>query len=109
MPHTWVGSELIHAVLDLLAYTREDDEALILGAGIPANWVTEKEGVTVRNLRTEYGLLSYTVRREGEGVRYTIENGIRVPPGGIVASWQGREVVVHTLPADLIIPRVIPR
>jgi hypothetical protein len=109
MPHTWVGSELIHAVLDMLAYTREDDQALVLGAGLAPDWVTAKEGVTVRNLRTEFGLLSYTVRREGEGARYWIEEGIRVPPGGIVASWQGREGVAHTLPADLIIPRVIPR
>jgi hypothetical protein len=100
-----VGSELIHAVLDLLAYTREEDDTLVLGAGIPPAWVTAAEGVTVRNLRTEYGSLSYTVRRQGGGVRYVIEKGIRVPPGGIVASWQGREVVIRTLPADLVIPR----
>jgi hypothetical protein len=105
MPHTWVGSELIHAFLDLLAYTRAEEDALVVGAGIPPEWVTATEGVTVRNLRTEYGSLSYTVRREGEGVRYVIEKGIRVPPGGVVASWQGREVVVHTLPADRVIPR----
>ena len=36
MPHTWVGSGFVEAVRDLFAYEREDDRALVLAAGIPA-------------------------------------------------------------------------
>jgi hypothetical protein len=105
MPHTWVGSEYLHAFLDLLAYTREDDDTLILGAGIPTQWVTDREGVTVRNLQTEHGPLSYTVTNEGDGVRFRIEKGFKMPPGGVVVSWQGREQAVRQLPADVVTGR----
>ena len=35
MPHTWVGSDFIRSVLDMLAYERGRDGALVLGAGVP--------------------------------------------------------------------------
>ena len=34
LPHTWVGSDFVRSVLDMLAYEREDDESLVLGAGV---------------------------------------------------------------------------
>ncbi|CAN5171800.1 discoidin domain-containing protein [soil metagenome] len=83
MPHTWVGSDYIRSLLDMLAYTREDDSALVLGAGVTQDWLVGS-GVAVRGLRTEYGALSYTMRREGEMVRVRVQGGVRVPPGGIV-------------------------
>ncbi len=102
MPHTWVGSEYIHALLDLFAYKRAEDGALVLGAGLPPEWV-EREGVSVQGLRTEHGLLSYTAKREGEGVRFRIDQGLTVPAGGLVIHWQGREMAVRQLPADIFI------
>ncbi len=97
MPHTWVGSEYIHAFLDLLAYVRESDQALILGAGLPPEW----NSVSVRDLRTEYGPLEYSVAPEGKGVRYRIAAGLKIPPGGIVVRWQDKEAVVRELPATV--------
>jgi hypothetical protein len=103
MPHTWVGSDFLHAVLDLLAYTRESDGALVLGAGVPASWLAGGEEVAVRNLRTPHGPLSYSLRAESGGVRYRIEGGLAVPPGGIVVRWGEKERVVRTLPAEGLI------
>ena len=34
MPHTWVGSDFVRSVLDVLAYTRERDSALVLAADL---------------------------------------------------------------------------
>lgn len=99
MPHTWVGSEFIHSMLDLLAYVREPDGALVLGAGLKPDW---KE-VSVRGLRTEYGPLEYTVTPEGSGVRYRIAEGLKMPPGGIVVRWQDEEMVIRKLPADVVL------
>ncbi|HET9229570.1 MAG TPA: hypothetical protein VFR31_23010, partial [Thermoanaerobaculia bacterium] len=96
MPHTWVGSEFLHSFLDFFAY--EKDGALILGDGLLPAW----NDVTVRGLRTEYGPLDFTVTPEGEGVRYRI-SGPSVPPGGIVARWQGKEIVIRELPAEVVI------
>lgn len=99
MPHTWVGSEFLHSFLDLFAYVREPDGALVLGAGLPATW----NEVSVKGLRTEYGPLEYSVTPEGAGVRYRIAAGLTVPPGGIVVRWGEKEAVVRELPADVVI------
>ncbi|HVG09069.1 MAG TPA: discoidin domain-containing protein [Thermoanaerobaculia bacterium] len=98
MPHTWVGSEFLHSFLDFFAYVREPDGALVVGDGLLPAW----NDVTVRGLRTEYGPLDFSVTPAGEGVRYRI-SGPTVPPGGIIARWQGKEVVVRELPAEVII------
>lgn len=102
MPHTWVGSDFLHSVLDFLAYIRESDEALVLGAGILPEWV-EGEGIAVRGLRTEYGPVSYTAKKEGDGVRFRIEGGLTVPSGGIVIRWQGKETAMRELPAEVVV------
>ncbi|HEV7588619.1 MAG TPA: discoidin domain-containing protein [Longimicrobium sp.] len=84
LPHTWVGSDFIRSVLDFFAYEREADGALVVGAGIPAAWVTEAPGVSVRGLSTHYGPLSFTMRASGSVVRVRFAPGLRAPPGGII-------------------------
>jgi hypothetical protein len=84
LPHTWVGSDFIRSVLDFFAYERETDGALVVGAGIPAAWVNEAPGVSVRGLSTHYGPLSFTMRATGSVVRVHFEPGLRTPPGGII-------------------------
>ena len=65
MPHAWVASDFIRAVLDLFAYERDDDQSLVLAAGIPPAWL-DGAGIAVRNLRTPYGPLSYSLRKEAD-------------------------------------------
>jgi hypothetical protein len=84
MPHTWVGSDFIRSVLDMFAYEREADSALVVGAGVPAAWVTDAPGVTVRGLRTEYGTLDLEMRAQAGVVRARVAGDLRVPPGGVV-------------------------
>jgi hypothetical protein len=81
LPHTWVGSDYVRSVLDMLAYERGD--TLVVGAGVPAPWM-EGPGLEVRDLCTSLGRLSYTMRALDTGVDVNIEAGLRVPPGGIV-------------------------
>ena len=83
MPHGWVASDFINAVLDMLAYERSSDGALVLGAGLPDAWL-EEVGVSVERLRTPYGLLTYTLRSNGERgfLTYTLDG--HAPPGGLV-------------------------
>jgi len=86
MPHTWVGSDYVRSLLDCFAYEREADSTLVLGAGVPWEWVIDAPGVRIGGLPTPYGKLSYTMRAVGRGVDVLIEPGLRVPPGGIVVS-----------------------
>jgi F5/8 type C domain-containing protein len=83
MPHGWVESDYIRAVLDLFAYERDRDSALVLAKGIPTEWIDAK-GVAVAGLRTPYGSLGYTLAREGERLVLRIDGASGVPPGGFV-------------------------
>jgi len=131
IPHTWVGSDFVRAVLDMLAWEREADDALVVGAGVAEAWAREEPGVRVYRLDTWHGPLSYVMRGDGAGLRVEIEPGLRVPRGGLViaapgvdsrwrATVNGRpaavnargEVVVRSLPASVRLspaPAVLPR
>jgi len=121
MPHGWVASDFIRAALDLFAYERESDRALVLAGGVPPEWL-EGSGVTVKDLRTPYGLLKYSLKKEGGGVVLQVAGRSRVPPGGFVlvwpgqrppprdtrvngkaAQWDGTELHFHELPAKVVV------
>jgi hypothetical protein len=86
LPHAWVESDYVRSALDLFAYTRDDDQALVIAAGLPAVWL-EGEGVAVEGLRTPYGPLGYTIRRDRDRLVLTLSPGLEPPPGGIVLRW----------------------
>jgi hypothetical protein len=121
MPHTWVGAGFVRSLRAMLAYEREEDGALVLAAGVPAEWLAENGGVSVKRLPTHYGVLTYTLRADGPGaLRLRLSGDLAVPPGGIVvqpplpgplktASVNGRglasfapdHVTLSQFPADL--------
>ena len=86
MPHGWIASDFASAALDLFAYERQSDQALVLAAGVPTDWLAGP-GIAVENLRTPYGELSYTLRRDGHRLMLTIAGGLTLPPGGLVFRW----------------------
>ena len=83
MPHTWVGSDYIRSVLDMFAYDRASDSALVVGAGIAEKWVREAPGVKVRALGTPYGPIDFDVRASARSLVAHIGGTMHVPPGGI--------------------------
>ena len=94
MPHTWVGSDFLRSVADLFVYERETDSTLVLGAGIPDAWLADS-GLSVRDLSTWWGLLSYTAQRHDNAVAVTIDGGLRIPSGGILVEPPGSGRVVR--------------
>lgn len=89
MPHTWVGSDFVRSVLDMLAYERESDLALVVGAGIPRAWVDQAPGVRVSAMPTRYGPLHFTMSRAGTGVQAQVGGEMEMPPGGILVAPPG--------------------
>ncbi|MGO4220506.1 discoidin domain-containing protein [Lysobacter sp. TAF61] len=85
LPHAWVASDYVRSALDMFAYSRDDD-ALVVAAGIPANWL-QGEGVSVANLRTPMGMLGYSLRQSGDRVVFRLAPGLAPPPGGVVLIW----------------------
>jgi hypothetical protein len=120
LPHAWVGSDFIRAVLDLFAWERASDGAVVLAAGVPSEWLEGGRGVSIRNLRTPHGLLSFGLRRERSVLRMHISGGLSVPPGGLAlrpplasgeyratvngaaAAFSGNELLVRVVPADVV-------
>ena len=122
MPHTWVGSDYVRSVMDMFVHEREPDAALVVGAGIPEAWAREDSGLVVRNVRTHYGTLSYTLRATGDEATFVLSGDVVAPFGGIVirspidrpvreALVDGRaagtnaqgEIVVHGVPATVVV------
>ncbi len=125
MPHGWVASDFIQSALDLFAYERAADQALMLAAGVPNEWLAG-QGIGIEKLRTPYGELSYALRREGRSVVLTIADGLTPPRGGLVFTWPysgdpgravvnghpmpwdtGKELRIRKLPAVIAVP-VVP-
>lgn len=86
MPHAWISSDYIRSALDLLAYERDSDHALMLAAGVPLSWIDSETGVGVEGLRTPYGPLSYRLQKDGQGYVLTLKPDA-TPPGGFVLRW----------------------
>lgn len=101
MPHAWIASDFMRSALDLLAYERDSDEALVLGAGVPEAW-WRAGPVAVEGLGTAWGPLSWrleplTPRRW----QLQVAPGLRPPPGGVWFAWRGQLIRVPALPAVL--------
>jgi len=84
MPHTWVGAEYINAIRSLFVYEWKD--RLILGQGIDRNWLSRKEGVSVKNIPTYYGRINYTLRKDKDALRVKIYGAkdMTSPPNGFI-------------------------
>jgi hypothetical protein len=123
MPHGWVGSDYIRSLLDLFAYDRPEDGALVLGAGVPAEWLRAAGGVSLRGLRTRWGRLDLAMREEKGDLRVSVAGELQIPPGGLAVRpplavrprrvtvggkavpFSGTELVVRKVPAEILFAR----
>jgi hypothetical protein len=124
LPHAWVGSDFIRSMLVLFAYEREQDQSLVVGAGLSEAWLRGPGGVTVTGLKVPNGEINLKAQAQGERVTYELSGKLEVPPGGIVLRWPyhgafskvisngvplrgipGDEVVIRHLPAKVVMER----
>jgi hypothetical protein len=76
LPHTWIAAEYVLAVRSLFAYERAADQALIVAAGLAAEWITGA-GVHVTRMPTLYGSLSFSLRRlDAHTLRFEMASGV---------------------------------
>ena len=120
MPHAWVSSDYIRSALDLFAYERESDAALLIGAGLRLHWLSAGD-IAVHGLSTAHGLLDWRLSRlpadRPTGWHFAWSGA--TPPGGArllwpgtgalprarhlgnVLPWQGRELPLPAAPASV--------
>ena len=85
MPHAWVASDFVRGALDMFAWDRRDDQALVLGGGLSQTWLVG-QGSSIRGLATPYGSLDFAMRGTSRRFSATITGTAR-PPGGFVLAW----------------------
>lgn len=83
MPHTWVGSDFINAIRSMFVYENEYDESLVLAAALYQDWIDAPEGMSVDNLPTYYGEVSYNIRKEPDHYIFSITGSLKLPSNGI--------------------------
>lgn len=83
MPHTWVGSDFINAVRSMFVYENEDDSSIVIGAALYQDWIDSPNGMSVENLSTYYGELSYSIKKEDDEYHFSIYGDVKLPKGGI--------------------------
>jgi hypothetical protein len=85
MPHAWIGAEFVLAFRSMLAFERERDQALVVAAGVPLEWLASDEGIAVRGMPTWYGTLDFTMRRSSGALDVDLMlDAPTMPAGGIV-------------------------
>ncbi|HXP01643.1 MAG TPA: discoidin domain-containing protein [Luteibacter sp.] len=90
MPHAWIASDYVRSALDMFAYDRESDGALVIAAGVQPGWL-QGEGIAIRDLRTPYGRFGYTLRAKDGKAVLVITQPVKAP-GGVVLSLPSGEV-----------------
>ncbi len=84
MPHTWVGSDFINSIRSMFVYENEYDSSLVIGAALYQDWIDCPNGMSVENMPTYFGKLSYSIKKDLLEYNLKIYGDIRLPSGGIV-------------------------
>jgi hypothetical protein len=87
MPHAWVSSDYIRSALDLFAFDREAQGALVIGAGLKPRWLRDAGGVQVQGLSTPYGPLHYRLQPAARGWVLDLPRALTGLPGGLMLHW----------------------
>ncbi len=123
MPHTWVGSDFINAIRSMFVYENEFDQSLVIAAALYQDWIDAPGGMSVENLPTYYGEISYSIRKEQDKYLVSISGEVKLPANGInirnfngskqpskvtvngavIKDFNEKEILVNELPAEVVI------
>ncbi len=117
MPHSWIGAEFINAIRSMFVY--EKGNSLIVGAGIIEDWLKEGQEISVKELPTELGTVTYTIKKNNNQINMHISGNIKPNSKIIIKSpfsqniqkviindiesdkFNSKEVFIDQLPADI--------
>jgi hypothetical protein len=83
MPHTWVGSDFINAIRAMFVYENEVDQSLVLASALYQDWIDSPGGMSVENLPTYYGEISYSIKKDKDKYVFSIFGDVKLPSNGI--------------------------
>jgi hypothetical protein len=65
MPHNWTAAEMITLIRDI--FVVEEEGYLVLGKGVPKEWLKPGCSFGVKDMPTDFGTISYTVKIDSSG------------------------------------------
>jgi hypothetical protein len=83
MPHTWVGSDFLNAIRSMFVYENEYDESLVLAAALYQDWIDSPNGMSIENLPTYCGEISYSIKKENNKYTISIYGDVDLPKNGM--------------------------
>jgi len=123
MPHTWVGSDFINAIRSMFVYENEYDQSLVLASALYQDWIDAPKGMSVENMPTYYGEISYSIKKENDNYHFSIFGDVKLPANAIkirnfngaklpkkvlingkeINDFNEKEIVVKEFPAEVIV------
>jgi hypothetical protein len=95
MPHTWVGSDFINAIRSMFVYENEYDQSLVLASALYQDWIDSPTGMSVENLPTYYGEISYSIKKDSEKYVFSISGDVNLPANGVkIKNFNGSKLPV---------------
>jgi hypothetical protein len=103
-PHGWVSSEFFLLLRDLWLYEDQDQETLVLGAGVPAEWLQQPNTWQIVNMPSSFGPVDFRVLVPDAGARQiqievTFHSSERLPQQiaiGLPWPWSGAGAELQT-------------
>lgn len=113
MPHTWCGSDFLNAIRSLFVYENEYDQTLVLGAALYQEWIDSPDGMSVENLPTYYGDISFSIKKEKNKYHFKISGDIDLPDNGMeIRNFNGskkpKKVTVNGIEIEEFSDKKIP-
>ncbi len=96
MPHSWVGSDFIRSIRSMFVYENEFDRSLVLASALYQDWIDAPGGMSVENLPTYYGEISFAVKKDENKYHFSIYGDVKPPAGGIkIRNFNGSKMPVN--------------
>lgn len=98
MPHTWVGSDFINAIRSMFVYENESNKSLVLASALYQDWIDSPGGMSVENLPTYYGEISYSIKKDKDKYVFSIFGDVKLPSNGIkIKNFNGSKLPVKVI------------
>jgi hypothetical protein len=82
----------------MFVYENEYDSSLVLGAALYQDWIDSPDGMSVENLPTYYGELSYSINKKNDEYHFSIYGNVKLPKGGIkIKNFNGSKLPAKVL------------
>ncbi|HEY3320966.1 MAG TPA: hypothetical protein VGP72_10915 [Planctomycetota bacterium] len=110
MPHGWAIAEVHLLLRDSLLF--EDGQRLVLLGGVPPDWFTRPEGISIENMPTHFGAMSLNYKPSDTGATLTLSGKaaptdgftLRLPASIKATAKSGDTVLARAENGDIAIP-----